>query len=269
MGPVETLSRAHPGFRPDAAARTAFLVFDTESVPDGQLLADVKYPGENLTPDQAIARAQQEAKAATGSDFLPVSFHVPVAVAVLRVAADYTLQDFALLDAPHFRPRQIAETFWLGTSLHHRAKLVTFHGRRFDLPLMELAAFRYGLPLGDYVQTSRNRMSGPLDLHDWLTDHGAVRISGGLDLLAKLVGRPGKMGVRGADVHRLHAAGYVREVNDYCLCDALDTYFVFLRTRVMACEITSEQEAEIAGRAEELLRERAKEFPVLERYLAG
>jgi 3'-5' exonuclease len=61
----------------------------------------------------------------------------------------------------------------------------------------------------------------------------------------------------------------VREVNDYCLCDALDTYFVFLRTRVMACEITNEQEAEIAGRAEELLRERATEFPVLERYLSG
>ncbi|MEO2089416.1 MAG: hypothetical protein ABGY75_07955, partial [Gemmataceae bacterium] len=91
MGPVEQLSRAHPGFRPDAAARTAFLVFDTESVPDGRLLADVKYPGENLTPDQAIVRAQLEAKAATGSDFLPVGFHLPVAVAGLRVAAGDTL----------------------------------------------------------------------------------------------------------------------------------------------------------------------------------
>lgn len=269
MGPVDSLARHHPGFRPDAAQQTAYLVFDTESVPDGRLLADVKFPGEGLTPEQAVERAHAEARSATGSDFLPVSFQIPVAVAVLRVGADFALQSVACLDAPHFRPREIAQKFWLGTSLYSRAKLVTFCGRRFDLPLLELAAFRYGLPLGDYVQTSRNRFHGPLDLHDWLTNHSAVRLSGGLDLLAKLIGRPGKTTVRGSDVHRLYAAGRYREINDYCLCDALDTYFVFLRTRVMACEITPEQEAQLGELARELLLAKADEFPVLGRYLAA
>lgn len=269
MGPVESLARAHPGFRPETAHQTAFLVFDTESVPDGKLIADVKYPGEGLTPELAVERAQVEALAATGSEFLPVSFQVPVATAVLRVAADFTLQSLACLDAPQFRPREIAQKFWLGTSLYHRAKLVTFHGRQFDLPLLELAAFRYGLPLGDYVQNSRNRLTGPIDLHDWLTNHGALRISGGLDLLAKLIGQPGKMGTRGCDVHRLHAERRYREINDYCLCDALDTYFVFLRTRVMACEITPEQEQRLSAAANDLLAAKVGEFPVLERYLDG
>ena len=36
---------------------------DTESVPDGQLLAAVKYPDDNLAPEEAIARAQEEARA--------------------------------------------------------------------------------------------------------------------------------------------------------------------------------------------------------------
>ena len=47
--------------RPSAAeisVKTRYLVVDTESVPDGRLIADVKYPGEGLSPEDAIARAQ-------------------------------------------------------------------------------------------------------------------------------------------------------------------------------------------------------------------
>jgi 3'-5' exonuclease len=267
MGPVETLMRTPPGFRTEAAQRTAFLILDTESVPDGQLISDVKYPGLGLSPTQAIERAQQEAREARGSDFLPVSFQIPIAVAVLRVGSDFTLQSVACLDAPQYRSKEIAQKFWLGTSLYSKAKLVTFHGRQFDLPLLELAAFRYGIPLGDYVQNGRNRFNGPIDLHDWLTNYGALRISGGLDLLAKLVGRPGKMGVNGSDVYRLHTEGRIQEINEYCLCDALDTYFVFLRTRVMACEITREHEATLCEAAKKLLSTRTEEFPGLEHYL--
>ena len=61
--------------------KTAYLVVDTESVPDGDLIARVKYPGQTLTPDEAIDRAAAEARAVspTGSDFLPVTFQTPVA----------------------------------------------------------------------------------------------------------------------------------------------------------------------------------------------
>ena len=79
-----------PGPTPAApAARTAFLVVDTESVPDGRLLAAVKYPGENLSPEQAIEKARDEARETNwgGSDFLPVTFQIPVGVCVLRVVS--------------------------------------------------------------------------------------------------------------------------------------------------------------------------------------
>src|SRR4051794_18692651 len=105
---------------PESAARTAFLVIDTESVPDGRLLAAVKYPGENLSPKEAVERARSEARESSwsGSDFLPVSFQVPVGVCVLRVGADFALQSLSLLDAPHFRPRDIVNKFWLGLSFY-------------------------------------------------------------------------------------------------------------------------------------------------------
>src|SRR5947209_12765397 len=204
--------------RTDPSTRTAFLVVDTESVPDGRLLARVKYPSEDVSPDDAIRRAQEEAreKSPTGSDFLPVTFQIPVAVCVLRVAGDFRLQAITCLDAPHYRPREVVKEFWLGIGLY-KAKLVTFNGRAFDMPLLELAAFRYGFCARDYFLNSRNRFNGPLDLMDWMTNFGACRLAGGLDLLAKMIGRPGKMAVAGDQVWQMHRDGRLREINDYCL----------------------------------------------------
>jgi predicted PolB exonuclease-like 3'-5' exonuclease len=249
---------------------TAFLILDTESIPDGRLLARVKYPGDNLTPQEAVERAQAEAREASrdGSDFLPVTFHYPVAVCVLRVGADFSIQRLACLDAPLFRTGDMVRAFWKGVATYPRAKLVTFNGRGFDLPLLELAAFRYGCSARDHFYNSRNRYNGNhLDLFDWLSNYGACRLAGGLDLLAKLIGRPGKMEVSGDQVYAMHQAGQLQQINDYCMFDTLDTYFVFLRTRVLAGEMTLGQEADLVQRARDWLTERADTLPALRHYL--
>jgi predicted PolB exonuclease-like 3'-5' exonuclease len=254
----------------DSGTRTAFLVVVAESVPDGKLLSAVKYPGEGLTPEEAVERAQAEARGS--GDFIPVSFHVPVAACVARVGADFALVGFKCLDEPQFRPREIVKQFWFGVSHYHsrdRAKLVTFNGRGSDMPLMELAAFRHGVPAGDYYHNSRNRFNGPIDLTDWLTNFGASRLAGGLNLLAKMLGKPGKLEVAGEKVYQRCLEGKLREINDYCLCDALDTYFVFLRTRVLTGELTPEQETELVARARAFLRAKSADVPVLTRYLAN
>jgi predicted PolB exonuclease-like 3'-5' exonuclease len=255
---------------PDPGVRTAFLIVDTESVPDGRLLSAVKYPGEDVPPEAAIERARQEYRETSWnkSDFIPYTFQYPVAVCVLRVGADFSLQAIACLDAPYYRPREIVKKFWLGISCY-KAKLVTFNGRAFDMPLLELAAFRYGFPARDYYQNSRNRFNGPIDLMDWMTNFGASRLAGGLDLMAKLIGKPGKMDVAGDQVYQMHLDGKGQEINDYCLCDTLDTYFVFLRTRILTGDISPDQEAELTAKARQFLEGKADEHPVLRRYLAS
>ena len=257
MGLADTSPRAAA---PDATTRTAFLVVGTACVPDGRLLAAVRYAGENLTPEAAVARAHIDA----GDAPLPVTFQVPVGVCVLRLGPDFTLLNFKCLDAPHFRPREIVNQFWFGAT-HYKAKLVTFNGRGFDLPLLELAAFRYGIAARDHY-LARDRYRGPIDLTDWFTNFGACRLSGGLDLLAKLLGKPGST-ASGGRVYQLHQEGKLAEINDDCLCDTLDTYFVFLRTRVLTGDISREQEAALADRAKELLAAKAAEHPALRRYL--
>jgi predicted PolB exonuclease-like 3'-5' exonuclease len=255
--------------------QTGFLVFDTESVPDGNLLARIKYPQDRLTAEEAIARAQEEAReqSQTGSDFLPVTFQVPVAVCVLRVSTDFGLQGLACLDAPHFRTPEIVRQFWRGVGHYSRAKLVTFNGRGFDLPLMELAAFDHGCCARDYFQSSRNRYHGNhLDLMDWLSNNGACRIAGGLNMMAQRAsgGAPagcGKLDVAGDQVYAMYRAGRLQEINDYCMFDTIDTYFVFLRTRVVVGELTLQDERALARRARLWLGNKAAEAPALHTYL--
>jgi predicted PolB exonuclease-like 3'-5' exonuclease len=254
-------------------APPAFLVIDTESVPDGKLLSQVKFPGTG--PAEAIRLAQQEARerSPTGSDFLPVPFQYPVAACVLRVGADFGLQAMTCLDAPQFRPRKIVEAFWSGVGSYlskyrERIKLVTFNGRGFDIPLLELAAFRYGIGNRDHFLGGRRRFDGwHLDLLEWLTNYGAYRLTGGLNLLSKLLGKPGKMDVQGDKVYEMHLAGQAQQINDYCMFDTLDTYFVFLRTRVLQGEITLDDEQQAVRRARDWLTGKLTELPALRQYL--
>jgi predicted PolB exonuclease-like 3'-5' exonuclease len=262
--------RARRGLKPVGPPPPAFLVVDTESVPDGHLIRRVKYPGEDLSPEEAIERLRGEVRAQSrdGSDFIPVTFQYPVAVCVLRVGADYGLQSVTCLDTPAFRPDVIVEAFWKGVSHYPRARLVTFNGRGFDMPLLELAAFDRGISGRSYFASSRNRFQGNhVDLMDFLSNYGACRLTGGLNMLAKRLGQPGKIDVAGDQVYELWRAGRLHDINDYCMLDVLDTYFVFLRTRVLIGELGQAEERTLVRRARDWIAGRAATVAPLRRYL--
>jgi predicted PolB exonuclease-like 3'-5' exonuclease len=67
---------------------------------------------------------------------------------------------------------------------------------------------------------------------DFLSDFGAAK-SGRLDVYAKLVGLPGKVGVDGSQVAPMVHAGRLDEVNAYCLCDVAQTAALFLRVQLL------------------------------------
>ncbi len=92
-----------------------------------------------------------------------------------------------------------------------------------------------------------------MDLHEFLTNFGSTWFRGGLNLAAQLLGKPGKMMVQGDMVHDLYAAGKVSEINEYCRCDVLDTYFVFLRVALLMGQITLEREQELVKQTKVML----------------
>src|SRR4051812_1446182 len=112
----------------DRTSPAAYLILDTESVPDGRLLSMVKYATEDLAPEQAVKRAQDEARARSrgGSDFIQCSYHFPVAVCVIRAGPDFALHRITCLDAPQYRPPVIVRQFWEGLA-QVKGALVTFN----------------------------------------------------------------------------------------------------------------------------------------------
>ena len=247
--------------------KVAYLVFDVESVADGDLISRVRYPGGNLSPQEAIANYQDELMEQRGTTFVPHTFQVPIAVVIAKVATNLELIDIVSLDEPEFRPHVITEHFWRGWELYRHPKWVTFNGRSFDIPLMELAAFRFGLSLPAWFKNdgyrsprSRYNTDSHLDLQDVLMNFGAARCNGGLNLIAQMLGKPGKMGLTGDQVQQQHDEGNKMAISDYCRCDVLDTYFVFLRTQVLTGACTLEREQELIQLAKSLDRTASREL---------
>jgi hypothetical protein len=261
----------------DRKQNVQFLVFDIEAIADGTLISKVRYPREGLSPLEAIARYRKELLDTTGKDVLPVTFMQPISVAVAKIDSDYRLLDVAVLDAPQFRPHVIARHFWQGWNSYGRPTLVSFNGRGYDLPVLELAAYRYGYSVPAWFnvearsfEQSRNRYNSEahLDLFDLISNFGAARLSGGLNLLANLIGKPGKAGVDGSQVQDMYDRGETTAINDYCRCDVLDTYFVFLRTRVLLGKITLETEHELVAATKKWLEEQSATLPIYAHYLS-
>jgi 3'-5' exonuclease len=254
-----------------------YLVFDTESVADAELVAKLRYAAEGLKPAEAVRRYRDELMEKYESDFIPYSFQVPISVVVGKVAADFHLEDVVVLDEPQFRPHVITEHFWRGWEKYHRPTLVSFNGRGFDLPLLELAAFRYGVSVPGWFQSPgkssydqpRNRFNttAHIDLCELLTNFGTTRFTGGLNLAANILGKPGKMDIQGDMVQDMFDAGRLAEINDYCRCDVLDTYFVFLRTRVLQGQLALEAEQQLIAQTKQWLQGKAESSAAYRLYL--
>jgi predicted PolB exonuclease-like 3'-5' exonuclease len=118
------------------------------------------------------------------------------------------------------------------------------------MPVITSRALRHGVPMpwwfSDRNTRYRYSTEGHFDLMDFLNDFGAAK-SARLDVYAKLVGFPGKVGVDGSQVAPLVHAGKLDEVNAYCLCDVAQTAAVFLRVELLRGSIDRVRYKELAG----------------------
>jgi len=253
-----------------------YLLFDVESVADGEAIAKTRYPGKNYRPQQAINAFRQDLIFESGRDFIPYTYHTPIAVVAAKIREDFSLMEIVSLDEPQFRPAVITRYFWMGWERYARPTLVTFNGRSFDIPLMELSAFRYGVSIPAWFnihdksfEQNRNRYNvhSHFDLHEILTNFGSSWFRGGLNLAASLLNKPGKLDVQGSMVQDLFAAGKVAEISEYCRCDVLDTYFVFLRIQVLMGKVSLEQEKALTDTVKQLIQSQADVHPAYRSYL--
>ena len=218
-----------------------YLALDIETVPDEALVSAVD--GEPSRPYVEQLRrllADRRARSGGRSDFLPLPYHRPVAVCTLEaVEEDGVLR---VEDVATWTDRGEDEAAFLRRTWQRLAArtLVTFHGRGFDLPVLELRSLKLGVAAPRWFRSAREEGSpAHLDLLDLLSNRRAAPTAP-LDLYAKLVGLPGKEGVAGKDVQALYAEGAVDRIAAYCMTDVVQTWLLFLRYRLLEGTLTGD-----------------------------
>ncbi len=168
----------------------------------------------------------------------PPAHHQVVVIGLLWLDAKYGISRLGVVEGE--AEADILETFSRFLD-KHQPGLVTYNGRRFDLPVIAARSLRHGVALRYYYQSRDVRYrytdEGHLDLFDFLGDFGAAQGTN-LDVMSKLCGMPGKVGIEGKDVGPMVHAGRLEEVRNYCLCDVVQTAAVFLRSQLLRANIT-------------------------------
>jgi 3'-5' exonuclease len=209
-----------------------FAIIDIETRVDKQLLNRVFFAHDKIGDDEAYARFREELSN-RGADFFPLTLHVPISIAIGNVSADHILRGVQTL--PSDSEERLVRGFW--TFLEEfRGCLVSFNGRRFDLPVLELAAMRWEVSAPHYFDapdSSRSLDERHLDLCEYLTNFGTIGLRGGMHLLLKMMGLPGKLTMNGSMVQEYYDSGRLDEIHRYCRSDVIQSYFLFLRVELM------------------------------------
>lgn len=226
---------SHDGRR--SGPESGYLVFDIETQIDKELLRAAFSPA----PGASAALAYERMRDDHDGGFLPVTVHAPVSIALGRVTPGRLLESIEVLRGDELGEEELVRSFWRRIE-PFRGTLVTFSGRVFDLPVLELRALRYGLSLPWYFGGKsgfRGRNERHDDLYDVISNRGSARLRGGLDLLTKLIGLPGKGEVSGAMVQELWERREFDIVHRYCRRDVIQTYFLFLHVERLRGRIDS------------------------------
>ena len=175
--------------------------------------------------------------------FAPVFAWRPICVGLVLLKdspAGVEVQSIGAVEENGGGERELLERFHAVVTRLGQCTIVSWNGRGYDLPVLMLRSLRYGMRApwyyGGYKTRYRYSEEGHCDLMDAMGDYGAIR-SLGLDGMARLIGLPGKPKgadeVTGKNVAQAYAAGRIAEITRYCIADAVQTAFLFLRWRLL------------------------------------
>jgi hypothetical protein len=212
------------------------LVFDIETIPDVAL--GRRALGLEGLGDGQVARAMfAQARAQTGSDFLPLEQHRVVAISCVLRNRDQ-VKIWSLGDTQSTE-NDLLQRFFDGID-RYTPELVSWNGTGFDLPVLHYRSLAAGIQatryweVGDQDREFRyNNYLGRfhwrhMDLMDILSGYqGRARAS--LEDMAALLGLPGKLGFSGDKVWDAYQRGELAAIRNYCETDVLNTYLVYLR----------------------------------------
>lgn len=219
-----------------------YLVQDIETIPETELAADWK---DELTKKELDP----------GKEFPPIEVHRVISIGMLAIdglgSISYSGNAAGGISNGVSEEDMLIEWSKVASNNSSKAgdakRLVDWHGRGFDVPVMQTRCFRYGIPLpwylgkvpdnkGSYSSWSKNYRDRyanyHIDLADHWTGHGSFKkphLSG----MAQLMGLPGKTDMDGSQVYDAYKEGKLADIDRYCMQDVFQTAFVFFRYMYM------------------------------------
>jgi predicted PolB exonuclease-like 3'-5' exonuclease len=238
---------------------TPILVFDIETVPDIAGLRRARQFPAALS-DAAVEDAYtQQRRAQTGSDFMP--HHLQKVVAIACALRDGGGLKIASVGSPEDGEAELIRRFF-DLIDKYTPQLVSWNGGGFDLPVLNYRALIHGITAArfwDWGDDDREfKFNGylgryhtrHLDLMDVLAMY-QPRASAGLDVMARLCGFPGKLGMDGSEVNAAVQQGRLDDVRRYCETDVMNTFLLYLRFRLLRGELTADDYAKECAFARE------------------
>jgi predicted PolB exonuclease-like 3'-5' exonuclease len=170
--------------------------------------------------------------------FPPPAFHKVEMVSIL-VLDDW---EWKLLEVVDHDDERATLTEVVGRIERRWPCMVTFNGRRYDVPVIQARAMRHGIPFAwSFEASSRYGQKFHFDLADVASNFGAAKATS-LDHWSRLIGWPGKLDGSGKKVEAvLREPGGRDHLRHYCAGDAVLTAAFFIRWRHLAGELSTER----------------------------
>lgn len=187
-------------------ATTKCVVLDIETIPDHTVCLDQK-----------------------GFEFpLPI-FHKIVSISYAVLGNSFDLKDFKVLGLNEHTEEEALRL--LGSEIDENTMVVTWSGRRFDVPVILYRSLKYKIQCGWHFKKDFDKrfgLTGHVDLQDHMMLFGAAdKLK--LDHAATLIGLPGKVGVKGSDVQELWARNQFQKIGAYNVSDVVELSVLFVR----------------------------------------
>lgn len=222
-------------------------VFDIETIPDLDGGRRV-YGLEGLSDKDTATAMENIRRNESGSEFQRLPLQRIVAIsAVYRSGNKFNVWS---LGDENSSEKELIERFYSGIE-KNTPTLVSWNGGGFDLPVLHYRALLHGVNAARYWDQGENdrefKWNNYLsryhqrhtDLMDVLAMYQA-RATAPLDVVASLLGLPGKMGMHGSKVFEAWQSGNIKGIRDYCETDVLNTWLVFLRFELMRGNLSRE-----------------------------
>ncbi len=257
------------------ATTPPIVAFDIETLPDPQALRAAGLADAGLDDHATVLQAQQRRAEQTGSDFLPIHCQrVLVVSCTFRSKEGLKIHSFVDRGG---QEGQVVQSFFRVIE-KHQPQLVSWNGGGFDLPVLHYRGLVHGVTApaywdmgeddremkwNNYISRYHTRH---LDLMDLLALY-QPRANAPLDVLAKLCGFPGKLGMDGSKVYEAWRSGETDAIRRYCETDVMNTYLLYCRFQLMRGGLQPAEYADEIALVRQTLAGLAEQEPHWREYL--